>query len=129
MTNSPQTATSTSQHASWGPGNELNSFTHLHTLKETAMETLWFTMCTASMEREVLVLLTSGAGGGGGGGGIGGGRGGWGREGGLGEGGGVGGGRGGWGREGGLGEGGGVGGGRGGWGREGMEHTIIRTNW
>ena len=71
MTNSPQTATSTSQHASWGPGNELNSFTQLHTLKETAMETLRFTMCTASMEREVLVLLTSGAGGGGG----------WGREG------------------------------------------------
>ena len=41
-------------------------YMYLHTLKDTAMETFWFTICTASMEREVLVLLTSGAGGGGG---------------------------------------------------------------
>ena len=43
-------------------------YMYLHTLKDTAMETFWFTICTASMEREVLVLLTSGAGGGGRGG-------------------------------------------------------------
>jgi len=32
---------------------------HVHTLNETTMDTLWFTICTASMNRELLVQVTS----------------------------------------------------------------------
>jgi len=32
---------------------------HICTLNETTMDTLWFTICTASMDRELLMLVTS----------------------------------------------------------------------